>query len=137
MTRAHESACVLVVDDEPGIRDSLVEVVEAIGCSAITAADGAEALVLLETHRPCLIILDLLMPQVSGLDMLAEMRKQPELANLPVVISTSAPHLAPPDLPVLAKPINIQATWNYIRRTCHCADAGRLATAAASRSRAP
>jgi CheY-like chemotaxis protein len=116
---------VLVVDDEPGIRDSLVEVVEAIGCSAITAADGAEALLLLETRRPCLVILDLLMPRLSGLEMLAEMRKLPELADVPIVISTSAPHLAPRDLPVLPKPINIQATWNCIRQVCRCAGAGQ------------
>ncbi len=125
MSRASDSPCVLVVDDEPGIRESLVEVVEAIGCSAITAADGAEALAVLETHRPCLIILDLLMPQLSGLEMLAEMRKMPELADVPVVISTSAPHLAPRDLPVLSKPINIKLAWEHIRRSCRCLEAGR------------
>ena len=125
MTGATYMACVLVVDDEPGIRDSLVDVIEALCCSAITAADGAEALAVLETHRPCLIILDLLMPGLSGLELLAEMRKQPELAAVPVVISTSAPHLAPPDLPVLPKPINIRATWDCIRRSCRCANAGR------------
>ena len=65
------------------------------------------------------------MPQVSGLEMLAEIRKLPELAGVPVVISTSAPHLAPRDLPVLPKPINIKATWSYIRHSCQCAAAGR------------
>jgi len=124
MSQTVERACVLVVDDEPGIRESLVDVIEAIGCSAITACDGAEALTVLETRRPCLIILDLLMPQLSGLEMLAEMRKMPELANVPVVISTSAPHLAPQGVPVLGKPINIKLMWSYIRQSCQCLDAG-------------
>jgi CheY-like chemotaxis protein len=122
MSTAIESSCVLVVDDEPGIRDSLVDVIEALGCSAITAANGLEALATLQKHRPCLIILDLLMPELSGLELLEEMRKQPELAAVPVVISTSAPHLAPRDLPVLPKPIDIKRTWEYVRRSCHCRD---------------
>jgi CheY-like chemotaxis protein len=124
MSRTSHMACVLIVDDEPGIRDSLVDVIEAIGCSAVTAADGAEALTILETVRPCLIILDLLMPQVSGLQTLAELRKLPELADIPVVISTSAPHLAPRDLPIVPKPINIKVLWDHVRRSCQCVEGG-------------
>jgi CheY-like chemotaxis protein len=122
MSESTDRSCVLVVDDEPGIRESLVDVIEALGCSAITAADGAAALAMLETHRPCLIILDLLMPVLSGLEVLEEMRKQPALAAVPVVISTSAPHLAPRGVPILPKPINIRATWDYIRQSCQCGD---------------
>jgi len=123
MTRVPSSAtcgCVLVVDDEPGIRESLCELVEMAGCSALTAAHGAEALKLLEQHRPCLIILDLLMPVMSGNEMLDVMRRQPALAAVPVLISTSAPHLAPPGVPVLRKPIDINVVWDWIRRSCHC-----------------
>jgi CheY-like chemotaxis protein len=126
MSQTTDTACVLVVDDESSIRDTLVDVIEAIGCSAITAADGVEALTVLQTRRPCLVILDLIMPQLSGLDTLAEIRKRPELADLSVVISTSAPHLAPRDVPVLPKPINIVAMWNYIRQSCDCREAGAL-----------
>ena len=100
-------ACVLVVDDEEDIRDALCEAIEMLGCRAITAADGAAALELLQTYRPCLIVLDLLMPVMTGQEMIEAMRKRPELAALPVVVSTSAPARAPAGVPILAKPIDI------------------------------
>ncbi len=117
---ALDDVCVLVVDDDEGIRESLREVVEMVGCSAILAASGEEALAVLATHRPCLVILDLMMPTMTGTEMLEEMRKTPDLASLPVVISTSAPALAPAGVPVLSKPIDIAALWVWMRRTCHC-----------------
>jgi two-component system response regulator CpxR len=104
------------------VREALREVVEMAGCSAMVAANGAEALKLLAERRPCLIILDLLMPVMTGTEMLEAMRKQPELATLAVVISTSAPSRAPPGVPVLPKPVDIAAVWDCMRRMCHCAE---------------
>jgi CheY-like chemotaxis protein len=122
---AGESDCVLVVDDEEDIRETLREVVEMGGCEAIVAANGADALALLAAHRPCLVILDLLMPVMSGEQMLDAMRKQPELAELPVVISTSAPERAPAGVPVLRKPLDLQALWDLMSRSCTCGGAVR------------
>lgn len=113
--------CVLVVDDEEGIRETLVEVIEMIGCSAISASDGAEALKMLAKRRPCLVILDLLMPVMTGMELLEAMRKDPALATIPVLISTSAPHRAPAGVPVLTKPFEIESIWGWIRRSCRCA----------------
>lgn len=112
--------CVLVVDDEEDIRDALCEAIEMIGCRAITAADGAAALELLRTYRPCLIILDLLMPVMTGQEMIEAMRKEPELAALPVVVSTSAPARAPAGVPILPKPIDIEKFFGWLRRSCRC-----------------
>jgi two-component system, chemotaxis family, chemotaxis protein CheY len=119
-TQGHRD-CVLVVDDEEGIRETLCELVEMTGCSALLAANGAEALRLLRDHRPCLIILDLIMPVMSGNDMLEVMKKDPALAALPVIISTSAPGRAPSGLPVVCKPVDINVVLDWIRRSCHCA----------------
>jgi response regulator RpfG family c-di-GMP phosphodiesterase len=119
---AVEKACVLIVDDEDGARETLCEVVEMGGCAAISASNGQKALELLATRRPCLIILDLLMPVMTGAQLLEEMMKDPELATIPVVISTSAPNLAPPGWPVLPKPIHITAIWDWMRRTCQCGE---------------
>jgi CheY-like chemotaxis protein len=119
------SDCVLVVDDEEDIRETLREVVEMGGCEAMVAANGAEALQLLAQHRPCLVILDLLMPVMSGAQMLEAMRKQPEFAELPVVISTSAPERAPAGVPVLRKPLDLQALWDLMSRNCSCVAAPR------------
>jgi CheY-like chemotaxis protein len=113
--------CVLVVDDDENIRDTLRDVVEMAGCSAIVARNGVEALEVLARHQPCLIILDLLMPVMGGEQMLEEMKKEPAIASLPVVISTSAPERAPRGIPVVPKPIDIEALWEIMRRTCHCA----------------
>ena len=113
-------AYVLVVDDEEGVRETLCDLVQLVGCRAIAAANGAEALILLRTERPCLIILDLLMPVMSGEEMLAAMQDQPDLASLPVLISTSVPSRAPKGLPVVPKPIDVKVMWEWIRRTCPC-----------------
>jgi CheY-like chemotaxis protein len=114
-------SCVLVVDDEPDARDMMRELVEMAGCSALLAADGVEALTLLDEHRPCMIILDLMMPRMTGGEMVEVLRSRPELASLPVLISTSSPNRAPAGLPVLAKPIDIDALWDFMRKTCTCA----------------
>ena len=116
-----DTGCVLIVDDEEGARDALREVVEMAGCSAIVATDGAEALRLLGEHQPCMIIVDLVMPVMTGLELLEAIQKDPALAGLSVVVSTSAPARAPRGVPVLAKPIDIQVLWSLIRRSCHCA----------------
>jgi CheY-like chemotaxis protein len=111
---------VLVVDDEPDICDTLQEVIEMAGCRAVIASNGAEALAMLDTMRPCLIILDLMMPVMSGGELVAAMQQRPELAGLPILISTSAPGRAPAGLPVLAKPINIHKLWEHVRGSCTC-----------------
>jgi CheY-like chemotaxis protein len=113
--------CVLVVDDEEGTREVLREVVEMMGCSVLVAANGAEALTVLADSRPCLVILDLLMPVMTGAELLEAMRKHPALAGLPVVVSTSAPSRVPPGVRVLPKPIDIAAVWDCVRQACRCA----------------
>ena len=115
-----EKSCVLVVDDDADIRETLREAVEMVGCTALLATDGRDALRVLGQHRPCLIILDLLMPVMTGQELLEEMRLQPELAQLPVLVSTSAPRRAPAGVPVLPKPIDLRAFWAWIRQHCQC-----------------
>lgn len=123
MGLATEGACVLVVDDEEDVRETLRDLVEMCGCSAIVAANGAEALELLAERRPCMIILDLLMPVMTGEELLEAMRRQPALADLPVVISTSAPERAPQGVPVLKKPLDIDLFMTWLRRNCECGEA--------------
>src|SRR3954468_20494850 len=83
-------ACVLVVDDEADIRETLREAVEMMGCTAVLAANGAYALELLRASKPCLMVIDMIMPVMTGEELLEIMRQQPALAQLPVLISTSA-----------------------------------------------
>ena len=123
MMSAASKNCILVVDDDEDIRETLREAVEMVGCTALLAKDGSDALRVLGQHRPCLIILDLIMPIMTGEELLQAMRLQPELAQLPVVVSTSAPRRAPAGVPVLAKPIDLRAFWDCIRQNCDCRSA--------------
>lgn len=112
--------CVMVVDDEPDIRETLREAVEMAGCTAVLAANGADALELMTSSRPCMVIVDLMMPVMTGLELLHAMQQVPALADVPVVISTSAPRRAPPGLPILPKPIDLSALWRWMRQNCSC-----------------
>ena len=72
-------------------------------------------------RRPCLIILYLMMPVMNGETFLEQVKKEPALATVPVLISTSAPSRAPKGFPVIPKPIDIDVVWDWMRRTCRCA----------------
>jgi len=110
-----------VVEDEEDAREMMRELVELGGCSAMLAANGADALNILASRRPCLIVVDLLMPVMDGVELVEELRRRPELAAIPVIIATSAPHRAPHGLPVLPKPIDVTSLWGWMRRCCRCA----------------
>ncbi|HXX66502.1 MAG TPA: response regulator [Polyangiaceae bacterium] len=119
----HGGECVLVVEDEEDAREMMRELIELGGCSAMLAANGADALEMLASHRPCLIVVDLLMPVMDGIELVEELRRRPELATIPVIIATSAPYRAPHGVPVLPKPIDVTSLWGWMRRTCRCARA--------------
>jgi two-component system, sensor histidine kinase and response regulator len=100
---------VLVVEDEDDLRELLLSVLINEGYAVAGAADGREALdVLRRLRRPCVVVLDLIMPHVSGNDVYAAMQADPSLADIPVVISTSDPSRAPSGVPVMKKPVRVQ-----------------------------
>lgn len=77
---------VLVVDDDVDIRFVVRMILEGQGYAVMEAADGAEALVRLREHRPCVILLDLMMPGVDGFQFRSQQVQDPSLADIPVVI---------------------------------------------------
>lgn len=90
------SPTLLLIEDEPDIRDSLREILEAEGYAVRTAANGAEGLAALEAMpAPDLILLDLLMPVMNGTEFLAEQQKRPTLSAIPVVVLSADSALAP------------------------------------------
>src|SRR5215467_12511743 len=78
---------ILIVDDEPSNRNILRQELTHKGYTIETANDGAEALRKVESSRPDLIILDYMMPDLSGLDVLKELRKREN--DTPVVMITA------------------------------------------------
>lgn len=99
---------VLVVDDEADIRESLKDALGEEGYEVVLAANGKEALQLLPgISRPCAVILDIIMPVMSGTEFYEAMQAMPALADIPVLMSTSDPSRAPRRVPVMKKPINL------------------------------
>jgi CheY-like chemotaxis protein len=99
---------VLVVDDEPDIRESLKEALVDEGYLVEVAANGRQALDLLpQLNRPCAVIMDIIMPIMSGIELYAAMRAIPALADIPVVVSTSDPSRAPSGVLIMRKPIDL------------------------------
>jgi CheY-like chemotaxis protein len=79
---------VLIIDDEPDIVTFLSAVLEENGYASLSAKDGVEGLETLRREKPDLVLLDLMMPKKSGITMFQELRKDPELSHIPVVVVT-------------------------------------------------
>jgi len=80
---------ILVVDDEPDVRDYLRMILEDAGFVVVTAGDGEEAMEIVRRDRPDFISLDLIMPRKSGHRFLRELKRDRELARIPVLIVTA------------------------------------------------
>ncbi len=80
---------IMVVDDEQDMVDLIKAMLEAKGYGVQSANSGQEAFNLLGKHRPDLIILDILMPTIDGLEVLVRLRKNPATASIPVILLTS------------------------------------------------
>jgi two-component system, sensor histidine kinase and response regulator len=105
---AETARTVLVVDDEPDIRESLKDVLVDEGYQVMLAGNGREALALLPTApRPLVVIMDIIMPVMNGTELYAAMQADAELRDIPVVISTSDPSRTPSGVPLMKKPINL------------------------------
>ncbi|WP_203902965.1 response regulator transcription factor [Virgisporangium aliadipatigenens] len=84
-----ETARVLVVDDDEDIRVLVAARLEAAGYRADMVADGPEALRAIRDDKPDLVILDVMMPGMSGFDVCREIREDPAVADLPVIMLTA------------------------------------------------
>lgn len=80
---------VLVVDDEPDITGLVAYHLARAGYRVSTAATGAEALAAVRTERPDLVVLDLMLPGMSGYDVLTELRRQEATRNVGVLVLTA------------------------------------------------
>jgi PAS domain S-box-containing protein len=118
--RSRGNRLVLIVDDEADSRILLTHYVEEFGCRAIATHSGRSAITLARELQPDLITLDLVMPDVNGWDLLAQLKQEPVLADIPVVIvsiiaqESRASLLGALDL--LQKPVDRNALYSVLRR---------------------
>jgi two-component system, OmpR family, phosphate regulon response regulator PhoB len=81
---------ILVVDDEPSIVDLVRFTLEDADVRVVEASDGAEALVLARRIKPDLILLDVQMPRLDGLQVCRQLRREPAFARVPIILLTAA-----------------------------------------------
>ncbi|MCC6545619.1 response regulator [Candidatus Sumerlaeota bacterium] len=98
MSEATAAKRILVIDDEQDVIEIVRALLSTKGHEVITAAGGEEGLALAESERPDLIITDLMMPRVSGLEVIKQLKKNARLRTTPiVVISALGDEKRPPD----------------------------------------
>ena len=82
--------CVLIVDDDPSIRLLLITFLRRQGYQMLEARNGREALTAMRAGSVDLVVLDLVMPEVSGLDVLRERAADPSLLRIPMIVVSAS-----------------------------------------------
>jgi CheY-like chemotaxis protein len=117
-----KKACILIAEDHPDTRLLLHYVLVGEGFEVTDAEDGAAALQSLSQKRPDLILTDLMMPQIDGIELIRRVRAQDEFANLPIVAMSAYGHenLAKASLngatAIIRKPLDMEDLVDTIAR---------------------
>src|SRR4051812_6587977 len=80
---------IMIVEDSPTQRQELEYILQQEGYAVLNAKNGREALNLLETHQPHLVITDVVMPEMGGYELCRKIKSDPAFSNLPVILLTS------------------------------------------------
>ena len=132
MTNQRHNQTILIADDEPEIVDLVRLLLEWEGYTVTGAKNGEEALALARSSVPALILLDVRMPKMSGLEVLEHLQADRELAKIPVVmlsVVTTYPRvqraLEKGAVAFLSKPFELQEMARLVRRILSRDAAGR------------
>ena len=113
---------ILVIDDDPAICQTIKDVLEIYGFSIVTASDGYDGINKLQImqEKPCLILLDLMMPGMNGWGFLDYHRSHPELSDVPVIICSAYEASAKSigTSPVLIKPVQLNSLVGAVKAFC-------------------
>ncbi len=114
---------VLLVDDDRDICETIQTILELYGYRVVTAGDGAEALALLRRGvRPCLILLDLMMPRMNGMQFREEQVRDPAFRAIPVMVLTgdgkAEAKAAALGVEGLRKPVALEVLLKTVGRFC-------------------
>jgi len=114
---------VLIIEDDSDSRLLMLTLLRLEGYSVVGASNGREGLAVTRSERPCLIVLDLMMPVMDGVEFRAEQVRDPDIQHIPVIV-VSARHdarAAARSLGVAAcvcKPIDLDELTDTVARTC-------------------
>jgi CheY-like chemotaxis protein len=120
---------VLIVEDDPDIREMLRQLLSTAGYHTVAAADGLEALHLLRIvrhrapHAPCLVLLDLKMPRLGGGEFRRAQLGDPTVASVPIALMSGAADLEQRAaemgaVAILAKPLDVDVLIEVVKRYC-------------------
>lgn len=87
------TARVLLIEDEPNISEAIRFILSRDGCEVTALADGLGAIAAVQADKPDLVILDLMLPGLSGLEILTQLRADPATQALPVLMLTAKGHV--------------------------------------------
>ncbi len=114
------AARILLVEDDAGIRDSVAECLEIEGYRVSAVSNGTDALEWLAREVPDVLLVDLVMPVMSGGELLERVRADPRLAAIPAVLMTAAMPTASAPMPeadaMLPKPFELDALLEVVAR---------------------
>ena len=77
---------VLIIEDEEDAAELFAEMMRVSGFRVVKTSNSAPAIALMTAEKPDVVLLDIMMPEISGLDILRQMRRDPALMNIPVII---------------------------------------------------
>ena len=114
---------VLIVEDDEDIRADLAAILRLKGFAVAEAANGLEALARMRDELPCVLLLDLMMPEMNGWELGAVMRAEERLAGVPIVVVSGAGRLDQSTstlspAAVLPKPFELNHLLDVVRRFC-------------------
>ena len=111
---------ILLVDDDPSVRRSLGRLLRTHDYQVLEAENAPQALEILTTTRPALVLMDMVMPGNSTMDTIRQIKADPGMAALPIIALTASPPTAPQDralfADVVAKPTNASALLDAIAK---------------------
>ncbi|HLO13867.1 MAG TPA: response regulator [Anaerolineales bacterium] len=77
---------VLIIEDEPDAAELFAEMMRVSGFRVLKTSSSTPAISLMNSEKPDVVLLDIMMPEVSGLEILRQIRRDPDLASIPVVV---------------------------------------------------
>ena len=123
-TRLPAHKTVLLVEDDPDVREGMADILRDAGRWVVEAEDGQDAFVKLNLlGRPCLILLDLLMPRMDGYEFLERLKERPDAPQFPVLVlsahaSADAAQHYPGVVGTLRKPFPVKTLLSWVEALC-------------------